>query len=426
MAHIEVSETEIQRKVVKTLALSQVLNGVGIAGTIAAGSLLVASITDSETLAGLAGTSAVLGAAAMALPLARLTAKGGRRLALSTGYITGAIGSIIAITGGSQNNIVVLLMGAFLVGAASAAGYQARFAAIDLATNKTRAKQLSFVVWGSTIGAVSGPNLMQPSGNIAELFGLPRLVGPYLISMTTLSLAALVILIFLRPDPYLVAHKNDTAAAKKKSTRAALAHIKKNPKALFAILSIAFGHVAMVSVMVMTPVHMTHVDVTLSVIGLVISVHVLGMYVFSPVVGALSDQIGRVRVIQIGFTILLLAALIAGTARADDAITLGVGLFLLGLGWSCTLIAGSAYLSESVDLETRASSQGASDLVMNLSGAAGGALAGVIIGTLSYGWLCVMAAIPISILTMYSIKMRYSENKSMSSKEFTNKHEHLL
>jgi MFS family permease len=146
-----------------------------------------------------------------------------------------------------------------------------------------------------------------------------------------------------------VLHKEQN---QKKSTKAALAHIRTNPKALFAILTIAFGHVAMVSVMVMTPVHMTHVDVTLSVIGLVISVHVLGMYVFSPVVGALSDRIGRVRVMQIGFTILLLAAVIAGTARADDAITLGIGLFLLGLGWSCTLIAGSAYLSETVDIQT--------------------------------------------------------------------------
>ena len=168
----------------------------------------------------------------------------------------------------------------------------------------------------------------------------------------------------------------------------------------------------MVSVMVMTPVHMTHVDVTLSVIGLVISVHVLGMYVFSPVVGALSDRIGRVRVIQIGFSILLAAALIAGTARADDAITLGVGLFLLGLGWSCTLIAGSAYLTETVDTQTRASSQGASDLVMNLSGAGGGALAGVIIGTLSYGWLCFISSILISILAMYSIKMSRASRKS--------------
>jgi MFS family permease len=401
--------TQLQRKTVKVLAAAQIFNGIGIAGSIAAGSLLIASITKSETLAGLASTSAVLGAAALALPLARLTAKGGRRLALSTGFVAGILGSILAVIGGTQRIVVVMLMGTFLVGAASAAGYQARFAAIDLATNQTRAKQLSIVVWGSTIGAVTGPNLMQPSGNIAEYFGLPRLVGPYMVSATTFTLASIVILMFLRPDPYLVANSQTIATGKKVSTKQALSHIRQNPRALFAIISIAIGHATMISVMVMTPVHMAHVDVTLSIIGLVISVHVLGMYAFSPVVGSLSDRLGRVRVVQLGIAILLLAALIAGSARADDAYTLGVGLFLLGLGWSCTLIAGSAYLSESVDGEFRASSQGASDLVMNLSGAAGGALAGVIIGTLNYGWLCFFVAIPVSFLGLASIRLRSHE-----------------
>mgnify|MGYP000143101100 CR=1 FL=1 len=401
----------LQQKVVKTLAVAQILNGVGVAGTVAAGSLLVSSITDSETLAGLAQTTSVLGAAALALPLARLTAKGGRRLALSAGYISGIIGSVLAITGGSQRNIVLMLMGTFMVGAASAAGYQARFAAIDLATNETRAKQLSFVVWGSTIGAVTGPNLMQTAGNLAESFGLPRLVGPYIISAITLTLATIVILMLLRPDPYLVANKGSIAAKKRGSTKIALSHIRSNPKALFAILSIAIGHVAMVSVMVMTPVHMAHVDVTLSIIGLVISVHVLGMYAFSPIVGSLSDRYGRVRVIQIGIVTLLLSTVVSGKARADDAYTLGLGLFLLGLGWSCTLIAGSAYLSESVDIEFRASSQGASDLVMNLSGAGGGAIAGVIIGTLSYGWLCLFAAIPVSLLGVASLRLTSHDHK---------------
>jgi MFS family permease len=401
--------TQLQRKTVKVLAAAQIFNGIGIAGSIAAGSLLIASITKSETLAGLASTSAVLGAATLALPLARLTAKGGRRLALSTGFVAGIIGSILAVVGGTQRIVVVMLMGTFLVGASSAAGYQARFAAIDLATNQTRAKQLSIVVWGSTIGAVTGPNLMQPSGNLAEYFGLPRLVGPYLVSATTFTVASIVILMFLRPDPFLVANRESIATGKKVSTKQALSHIRQNPRALFAIVSIAIGHATMISVMVMTPVHMAHVDVTLSIIGLVISVHVLGMYAFSPVVGSLSDRLGRVRVVQLGIAILLLAALIAGRARADDAYTLGVGLFLLGLGWSCTLIAGSAYLSESVDTEFRASSQGASDLVMNLSGAAGGALAGVIIGTLNYGWLCFFVAVPVSLLGVASFKLSSHE-----------------
>jgi len=398
--------TQLQNKVVKTLATAQVLSGVGVAGTVAAGSLLVSSITDSETLAGLAQTSAVLGAAALALPLARLTAKGGRRLALAVGYMAGVIGSIFAITGGAQQNIFLMLIGTFLVGAASAAGYQARFAAIDLATTETRAKQLSFVVWGSTIGAVTGPNLMEPAGNLAAGFGLPRLVGPYMISAVTLLFASVVILIFLRPDPYLIANKENLKKSKKGSTKLALKHIGNNPKALFAILSIAIGHVAMVSVMVMTPVHMAHVDVSLTIIGLVISVHVLGMYAFSPLVGSLSDRYGRVRIIQIGILTLLLSTIISGKAQADDAYILGVGLFLLGLGWSCTLIAGSTLLSESVSAEFKASSQGASDLVMNLAGAGGGAIAGVIIGTLSYGWLCLAAALPVLALGVMSLKFK--------------------
>jgi MFS family permease len=399
----------LQDKTVKVLATAQVLNGVGVAGTVAAGSLLVASITESETLAGLAQTSSVLGAAALALPLARLTSRGGRRLALSAGFIAGVIGSLFAILGGSQKNITLMLIGTFLVGAASAAGYQARFAAVDLATNETRAKQLSFVVWGSTVGAVTGPNLMEPSGNLAENLGLPRLVGPYVVSAFTLLLAVIVIQMFLRPDPFLTAAKQAGINAQPKgSTRAALKHIRGNDRALFAIISIANGHVAMVSIMVMTPVHMAHVDVTLTVIGLVISVHVLGMYAFSPVVGAISDRLGRVRVIQIGVITLLFSAFISGIADASDAVTLGIGLFLLGLGWSCTLIAGSAFLTESVSPEMKTSSQGASDLVMNLSGAGGGALAGVIIGTLSYGWLCAFAAIPVASLGIWSLKVRKS------------------
>ncbi|GDX22995.1 tetracycline resistance protein [Actinomycetes bacterium] len=398
----------LQSKTVKVLASAQVLNGLGVAGTVAAGSLLVSSITDSETLAGLAQTFSVLGAAALALPLAKLTARGGRRLALSVGLLSGVIGSCFAILGGAERNIYFMLLGAFLVGSASAAGYQARFAAIDLATKESRAKQLSFVVWGSTVGAVVGPNLMDPAGGLAEKFGLPRLVGPYMISAVTLALATLVIQLFLRPDPFLTAQKDleVVAGLHRKNTREALAHIRSNSAALFAISAIAIGHIAMVSVMVMTPVHMKHVDVTLKIIGLVISVHVLGMYAFSPIIGSLSDKIGRVQIIQIGVVLLIVSTIVAGTAAADDAVQLGIGLLLLGLGWSCTLIAGSALLSESVDVEMKPASQGASDLVMNLMGAGGGALAGVIIGTLSYGWLCLFAAVPVIALGIWSIGSR--------------------
>jgi MFS family permease len=390
-----------------------VLNGLGVAGTVAAGSLLVSSISKSESLAGLAQTSAVLGAAAMALPLSRLTIRGGRRLALSIGYSVGIVGAVLAIVGGSTRILALMLFGTFLVGAASAAGYQARFAAVDLATDETRSRHLSMVVWGSTVGAVAGPNLMEPAGNLAHAIGLPRLVGPYLIAVVSLTLATLVITLYLKPDPFLTAMSYlpvSSQSESRKSTVETLKLISKNPSALFAIASIAAGHIVMVSVMVMTPVHMAHVNETLTVIGLVISVHVVGMYAFSPIVGYLSDSLGRTRVIQIGCVILLLACLIAGRSPGTSAIPLGVGLFLLGLGWSCTLIAGSALLSESVSEAMRPSTQGASDLMMNLMGAVGGAMAGVIIAILSYGWLCAIAAVPVVILAIWSLRLRLDQS----------------
>ena len=402
---------QLQVKTLKTLTAAQIGAGVGTAGTVAAGSLLVASITGSEELAGLAQTFSVLGAAALAIPLARLTSSGGRRRALSVGYAAGVVGSIFAILGGVNSNIYLMLTGSFLVGSASASAYQARFAAIDLVEEAHRAKQLSYVVWGSTVGAVTGPNLMSPAGDLAEKLNLPRLTGPYLISAFTLTFAALLIYMFLKPDPYLTAlGEGKSYAAGKKHVKEALSHIWHKPIALFAILAIAIGHVAMVSVMVMTPVHMAHVDVSLRIIGLVISVHVIGMYAFSPIVGSFSDRVGNVKTIQIGLGILLLSCLVSGTAAADDVSRLGMGLFLLGLGWSFTLIAGSALLSSSVDSTLKTSSQGASDLVMNLAGAGGGAIAGVVISSLNYGWLCAFASIPVITLALWSASFRSFES----------------
>jgi MFS family permease len=347
----------------------------------------------------------------MAIPLSRLTQGGGRRLGLAIGYGLGAFGSLVAITGGTQRSLFLMLVGTFLVGAASASALQARFAATDLALPESRSKQLSLVVWGSTVGAVAGPNLMGPSGAVAESFGLPRLVGPYLLALLTLTLGALVIQTFLKPDPYLLASKFQHGALTKPPLlplRISLQRIKSEPKSLFSIATIAVGHAVMVSIMVMTPVHMAHVDVTIEVIGLVISIHILGMYAFSPVIGWLSDRLGRVLLIQLGLAILLLSALVSGFSPAGNAVMMGSGLFLLGLGWSCTLIAGSTLLTESVDSDFKSSAQGASDLIMNLTGAVGGALAGVIISLLGYGWLCLISTVPVIILALASLSKKLS------------------
>jgi len=397
----------LQRRTLRVLASAQVVNGIGVSSTIAAGSLLVNSMAHNDSIAGLAQTMLVLGAAFMAIPLARLTAAGGRRRALLSGYVIAVAGALIVVIAGSQRWLIPTLAGILLLGAASASSYQARFAAIDLATPATKSRDLSLVVWGSTIGSVAGPNLLAPAGHLASSLSLPKLTGPYLIAATAIAISVAIVALFLRPDPYLVAREHSGVASTfRPALRATLRHITQRPDALLGAMAISFGHLAMIAVMVMTPVHMKHMDLSLTVIGLVISIHVLGMFAFSPLVGMVADRIGTRRVVQVGLVTLLAATGVAGTAPEMGTTQLMVGLFLLGLGWSCTLIAGSTLLSSGVDDTFRSSSQGASDLIMNLMGAFGGIFGGVVISLLSYGWLCALTAVPVALLGAATLRRR--------------------
>ena len=327
----------------------------------------------------------------------------GRRAALSTGYGIGAVGALMVVVGAVMGTLAMVLVGCFLVGVASASTYQARYAATDLAPEAHRARSLSWVVWAGTIGAVLGPNLLEISGRLGTSLGLPRLAGPYVVSAVALGATVVILQIFLRPDPYLtaLAQRGGTGTGlAAPSLRDGLEHVRSRPRALLGIAAIALGHVVMVMVMVMTPVHMAHVDVTLQLIGLVISVHILGMYAFSPVVGWLVDAIGRVPVIVLGIGILAVACVVAGLAPGDSVPVLGVGLFLLGLGWSCTLIAGSTMVTDEVEERERPAVQGLSDLTMNAAGAVGGVVAGVVVFASSYAVLCAVALIPVAALAI--------------------------
>lgn len=388
----------IQRRTIGVLSVGQGFGGVAVAGSIPAGSLLAASIADSEAAAGFAQTFGVVGAAVMALPLARIALSKGRRSALSFGYGLGALGAVLVIVAATQRHLPLLYVGCAFVGVASAAGFQARYAATDLAEADHRARALAWVVWAGTIGAVIGPNLLNASGNVGLRLGLPQLAGPYVLAGTALVFATLTLFIFLRPDPYVVAVERRQAAGDhgpRPTLRAGIAHLRERPTAVRGIAVIATGHIVMVMVMVMTPVHMAHVDVTLQLIGLVISVHVAGMYALSPVVGWATDRYGRRTVAFAGISTLAAACVISGFAPADNVPMLGFGLFLLGLGWSGTLIAGSALVTDATDPAERPAVQGLSDLSMNVAGALGGAAAGLIVWGFGYTVLCLTGLVPL-------------------------------
>ena len=307
-------------------------------------------------------------------------------------------GGLLIVAASVVGSFAVLLVGFLLFGGATAANSQARFAATDLADDAHRGRHLSVVVWATTIGAVAGPNLTGPGQWVARQLHLPALVGPYVLSLVGIALAALVLTAALRPDPLLTARSlqvdhdepDPTAGLEGEATRG-WAVIRTRPDALMGVVAMALGHVVMVSVMIMTPLHMRQGHAGLEIIGLVISLHVVGMYAFSPLTGWAVDRWGSRAVIAVGAGVLLTASLLAASTASGHSLRLTAALVLLGTGWSCTLIAGSTLLTAAVPLRQRPAAQGLSDVAMGLAGGGGGALAGVVVGWWGYPALGLLA-----------------------------------
>ena len=395
----------LQKRTVRTLALGQVLGGFGLGSTLSIGALLAAQLSGTVAWSGAAATFSTLGAAIWAIPLARLAFARGRRIALALGAALAISGASLVITATAINFFPLLLVALFLLGAGSATSLQARFAATDLPVSKGVAKDLSLVVWATTVGAVTGPNLFGPGEIVGNFLGLPTLTGPFVFTITAQLLATTVFWFGLRPDPLLVAKQiaADSISVKPKvSLGSGFLALRKYPVAGYAVVSIALSHMVMVSVMSMTPVHVTSHGGSLVVVGFVISLHILGMYAFAPLFGMLSDKIGPVRTILTGQLIFIAALLIAGLGSEQQHLVT-IGLFLLGLGWSAATVAGSALVAVSVPVDQKTNVQGLSDALMNLSGAAGGAVAGTIVALYAFTGLNLAALLPVAVIVILSM-----------------------
>ncbi|MET9864073.1 MFS transporter [Streptomyces smyrnaeus] len=419
----------VRRRVRLALVLSQILGGLGVSTAVALAAVLAEEIGGSEAVAGLASTSSVVGTALLSLPFAALMARRGRRVGLTSAYAVAAVGGLVVVAGAAMRNFPLLLVGMAAFGASNTANLQARFAAADLAEPLHRARAISTVVWATTIGAVLGPNIAAPAGQSVAGLGVPEAAGPFLWGTGVFLAAGVLLHLLLRPDPLLTARalaraeQNDTADAATDNTpgnapearardaeedgdgrslRAGLAAVAASAHARVALAAIAGSHTVMVSVMVMTPVDLGGHGAGVELIGLVISGHIAGMYAFSPVVGWLADRIGRFSVILSGVALLGCATALAGTANGNHAQS-AAGLFLLGLGWSAGLVAGSALLTDSIPQHARAAVQGFSDMIMNSAAGVGAALSGLVVAQAGYGWLNLLAAallVPVAVLTV--------------------------
>jgi MFS family permease len=427
---------QVQRRTVVLLSVAQVFAGLGTGATVSIGSILAVELSGSTAWAGAVATVMTLGAALAALPLASLADRRGRRIGQVLGLAAALLGAVLIMLSVVTGQFVLLVLGAAGIGVGTAASLQARFAAVDLADPEHRGRSLSAVVWAVTVGAVAGPNLIQPGAAVGVALGLPPVAGPFVISAAGLLLATVLLFFGLRPDPLLLARELAAlqngipqggipqsgipqGATRPGTTTAQPARyavqdthtqgrpggslvrgmraIRGSKAAVLALAAVVGAHAIMVGVMSMTPLHLQELvegpaashaghaasgDV-LVIIGFTISLHIAGMFALSPVMGWLTDKVGRTQTILIGFGTLITAVLVAGFGQTST-VAVAVGLILLGLGWSASTISGSTLLAESVGQESRVLVQGVSDMLMGVAGAVGGATSGLVLSWAGY------------------------------------------
>jgi MFS family permease len=352
--------------------------GIGLGSAVSVGSLLAAHVAGGESAAGLAATMSTLGSAIAAIPLARVAMHRGRRRALTIGASVAVVGVSLVIVAGGLMSLPLVLLGLLGLGVGGAVNLQARFAVTDYSSAENRGRDLSMVVWATTIGAIVGPNLNGIGLVIGDALGMPELTGPFIFTLAAQLAAASMYWWGIGPNVPTVTVTQKAATSAAKLSRAVP----------FAIAVIGLGHATMVAVMAMTPVHLVHDGATVGEASFVISLHVAGMYALSPVFGILSDKMGRVPVLILGQVVLAISLALTALFPMDHMIVT-IGLILLGLGWSANTVAGSALIGELSQGPKRLTIQGRSDAAMSASGALAGVLAGPAVMALGYSGLSV-------------------------------------
>ncbi len=350
------------------------------------GALLAQQMLGTDAFAGLPSALLTLGSAGAALFVGRLSQRYGRRTGLTAGFMIGGLGALGIIIAAMINSVFLLFTSLLVYGAGSATNLQVRYAGTDLANSTQRATAVSFSMVFTTFGAVAGPNLVNVMGNFALSIGVPSLAGPFILAAAAYILAGVVLFIMLRPDPLVIARMIEATNQEPgdQGRSVATEHTENKRGIVVGATIMILTQIVMVAIMTMTPVHMRHHGHSLGAVGLVIGFHIGAMYLPSLVTGVLVDKLGRIAMAIASGTTLLLAGVMAAFAPGDSMVFLVIALSLLGLGWNFGLISGTALIVDSTETSTRAKTQGTVDVLIALSGAAGGALSGMIVAGSSF------------------------------------------
>ncbi|MEO5975326.1 MAG: MFS transporter [Ilumatobacteraceae bacterium] len=402
----------LQTRTLRVLVTGQIAGAAALAAAVTVGAFVIQDILGQDTpWGGVASATVTMGTAFMSQVLARVMTHRGRRGGLRLGYGLAVVGGTIAGVGVEMSSLWIFLAGLFLFGNGQASNLLSRYAATDLALPTERGRAMSRILFASTFGAVFGPLLIRPAERMGqEWFGWQQYTGPWIFAAVFLTLSFVNVTLRLRTDPLEASgglSRQSAVGVERPNLRAMFVTVGESADARLALLTMVISQMTMVAVMTMTPVHLkSHGHEAIS--SFIISLHIGGMYAFSPLIGRFSDTQGRLATIKLGAMLLLLATLTAALA-GDQPALLFPSLWLLGLGWSCGLIGGSSLLLDSISTDQRVRIQGTADLSMSFFGGLAGFASGFVRRAVGYTMLANLASLLAATLVIAVLSRRVRE-----------------
>ncbi len=362
-------------------------------------------LSGTDTATGLPSTVMTFTQSIMAYMFGIYMGRYGRRMGLTAAYSFGLLSAILGAVAVYANIFPLLLISAAGMGVARAGADMSRFAAGELYPEQQRARMIGRIVFAGTIGAILGPLLVGPGGQLATLFGVESgktlvfmqtqfmtnmmpvinfnqglTTGPWVIAGIMYVIAIIITIVFLRPEPALIAtqYNNDEKekVGDEPNEGRTLQELLRLPDVQLAILAMLISQTVMVTLMTITPWHMHQANHANTAVSLVISAHTLGMFGLSALTGYLIDRYGRVQMMIIGALTLIASAIIAPLSTQLPYLVFA--LFLLGLGWNFGYIAGSSMLADALRGKEKNRVQGFNDMLVAFCAG---------LGTLSSGFL---------------------------------------
>jgi MFS family permease len=373
------------------LAATMAVNSAVLQLVAAVSSLTFVLVTGVRGLLGLGPAIFLTASALTAMPAGRLMDRFGRTPVMSVGFVLGSAGCALTALATRIDSTLAVIGGFGLIGAASAVSLLIRTAAGDMYPPARRARGISYFLFGSVFGAILGPTVFSPMFAGKDV-GADSLTVPWL-AAGGISLVALVIVQFVRPDPKRIAELIGTRDGETLPAVAApLREIVRRPGVIPAMIAALASFAVMVSVMNLTGYvvvehHHHHQDSVFPIIG----AHVFGMYALVLVIGAMIDRVGRTLALEVGLVVMALSTI--GLLWAASVFATAVLLLGLGIGWNISFVAATAQMADRTSPAERGKLLGFNDQLAAFLGAGLALLGGYALDVVGVAALAIGATV---------------------------------